>query len=417
MRSVLALILFLVLCAPALAAAEELPPEVDLAAVVQIAKRSDGVRQRAIAARARAARAGLVEASVYPNPSLSYAFTGPLRGPNTIDGAQHWVGIDQPLLLAGQRGARRRAAEGRIRAADARAAADLVGLVREARHLYVDLLLAQETLRIQESSLKALERVRGIVETRSALGGSSRYDAVRLDVEESALAAELERGRAQVDDAGSRLGVLLGRPGWSPRARGKLDPTGVSVPFGQAVKLAARSNAELRAAQREASAAATEAEAASREAWPVPSLGVGALMTTDPRSVAGVVGVSIPFPVFDRAQGTRARARAELAAVDAEQRALLAVTTAEAERAAKQLAMKRASLGRLEQSALTRLPTLARMAEDAYREGAGGVVALLDASTAERDLRLARASLAAEVLHAEIDVLAATGAILETARP
>jgi outer membrane protein, heavy metal efflux system len=149
----------------------------------------------------------------------------------------------------------------------------------------------------------------------------------------------------------------------------------------------------------------------------VPSLGVGAIMTTDPRSVAGVVGVSIPFPVFDRAQGTRARARAELAAADADQRALLAETSAEAERAARQLAMKRASLARLEQSALTRLPTLARMAEDAYREGAGGVVALLDASTAERDLRLSRASLAAEVLHAEIDVLAATGAILETTGP
>lgn len=411
MRPLFAAVAVAFLSVPTPAGAQELPREVDAAAVVRIARSAAGPRVRAIQMRARAAHAGLVEASVHPNPSLSYAFTGPVRGPNTVDGSQHWIGIDQPLLLAGQRGARRRAAEQRIRAADSRAEADVIALVREARHLHVDLLLAEETLRIEQQSLKALARVREIVETRSTLGGASRYDALRLDVEESARGADLERARAAVDDAGSRLGVLLGHPGWSPRARGELEPAGVALSVQRAGELAKVSNAELRAARREASAAASEVDAASREAWPVPSLGVGAIMTTEPRSVAGVVGVTLPLPLFDRAQGARAHARAEARAAEAESRARGAETRAEAERAARQLAMKRSSLVRLERSALTRLPALARMAEDAYREGAGGVVALLDASSAERELRLARANLAAEVMHAEIDVLAATGGL------
>ena len=398
---------------PVGAQAPEPPNEVDLGEVIRMARSSANPRVRAIAVRARTARAELVEASVHPNPSLSYTFTGPLRGPNTLDGSQHFVGLDQPILLSGQRAARQRAAERRVQAAEARADAELMSLVRDARHLYVNLLLAQKSLQIKQRSLETLERVRRIVETRSTLRGSSRYDALRLDVEQSALGAELERQRAEIEDAGARLGALLGRPGWSPRARGKLDPGRSALPPAVAVHALQRSNPELVAALREASAAESEIDAANRDAWPVPTLGIGALMTTEPRSIAGVVGVTIPLPAFDRAQGARSRARAEAAAAEAEQRAVRAEIVAEAQRAARQLALKKATLERLDRSALARLPALTAMAEDAYREGVGGVVALLDASSAERDLLLDRASLAAEVMHAEIDVLALTGAILD----
>ncbi|HLV67084.1 MAG TPA: TolC family protein, partial [Polyangiaceae bacterium] len=109
--------------------AESLPPpalpsKITLADALELL-RNRSPRTRAEQARLEVASAARLEASVYPNPSLSYGALLLARGANTGARRQHEIVVEQPLLLFGQRGARGRVAELSIRAERARIAASL----------------------------------------------------------------------------------------------------------------------------------------------------------------------------------------------------------------------------------------------------------------------------------------------------
>jgi cobalt-zinc-cadmium efflux system outer membrane protein len=388
------------------------PPEVDLAQVLQLAREASPrlAAERTAVAIAEAER---VTAGTHPNPVVGYGYTRPAGGAATLfEGSrQQDVAISQPLLIAGQRGARIEAAERAIEAARARVAANAASLGVEAAVAFVGLASAQERAALLASGRMELERLRGIVAGRQQAGAASQYDLARVEVEVAGWSTRLEEARAEIDDRSGGLAALLGLSGWRPRAKAGLAPLGLQVAPGAVAPERAAGTPAAVAAQREEAAARAGIEVARRERFPVPSIGVGRTWTSEPFGAANLIGLSVEVPIFDTRRGPLDRARAEALAATLRRELAYAEAAANLERYAAVVGRRQAALGGYDRDTAARLPGLGRMAEDAYRLGRGTILELLDATRSRYELQLARIDLVAGLVEAELRYLGASGEV------
>jgi cobalt-zinc-cadmium efflux system outer membrane protein len=196
---------------------------------------------------------------------------------------------------------------------------------------------------------------------------------------------------ADVEDLAGQLAVLLGFPGWSPRAMGTLEvrenlPTGVEELWATANER----RPSLVALRRQQVAARGGVFLAQRERLPVPAISGGLQTTREVTGTSALFGVSVPLPFFDRNQGAIAKATAQMTAADLELQAAQAEVRAQIENSALVLAKRKEALRTFEGAVTDRVPVLRRMAEDAYREGSADILELLDANRSLRDLQVAR---------------------------
>ncbi|MCE9673506.1 TolC family protein [Myxococcus stipitatus] len=365
----------------------------------------------ATAERARVAvtEADRVTAGLLPNPSLSYSSQILATGVNTGSAITHQFTVEQPLLLFGQRGAKRALADRSVAAEQARVKASLAERALSVREAFASLLASQEELRVLEEMSQDLGRVEKVVKGRAAAGDSSRYDVERIEVESRTMEVEVMNARANVDDASGKLAGLLGIPDWNPHAEGTLRSSGAVPPLETLWETSRHQRPSLVAARERQEVARGGLTVARRESLPIPSIAAGLLFTRHEKSTLGYVGVGLPLPLFDRNQGAISRASAE---VDAESRAMdaeLAEANAELSRAHAVLLKRTEALARLEKDVVERLPTVRRMAEDAYREGRGGILELLDAFRSLKDMRVLHLQQSEAVKQAEAAVLFAAG--------
>ncbi|WP_237080084.1 TolC family protein [Myxococcus xanthus] len=354
-----------------------------------------------------------VEAGILPNPSFSYGTQLLAAGVNTGSSVVHELSLEQPLLIFGQRGVRRELAERNVSAEQARVNASLAERALAVREAFAALLTNQEELRVLEETAVDLGRVEKVVKGRAAAGDSSRYDVERIEVESRALEVEVLNARASVDDASGRLAALLGIEGWHPRAQGSLRTTESLPDLPLLWESAQQRRPSLVAARARQAVARGGLDVARRDRLPVPAVAAGVMLTRNEKSTIAMVGVGLPLPLFDRNQGSIARASAE---IQAEARALeaeLAEARAELSRAHAVLEGRKGALARLEHDVVERLPTVRRMAEDAYREGRGNILELLDAFRSLKDMRVLHLKQQETVKVAEASVLFAAG--LDTA--
>lgn len=395
------------------ARASELPETVTIDELLQLL-RERSPRLAAERAQIDVAAADLIAAEVLPNPSISYGSTNVVDGKkNTLfeGNLQQQGTIEIPLLIAGQRPARREAAQRGVSAAQARVQARYADLARQVWQFFVQILAGQEKVRALDEARGSLERIKDIVSGRAHAGTASEYDVLRISLEAVALDTRLADARAEVTNSVGELAALLGLPGWRPRAVGKLGSLGVDLDIDTLWTKAEQANPSIEAARRDELAADAVIERARRERWPVPTVSWGPLFTTDPYGLASSVGVSIAVPLFDRGQGPIAQAVAQKRTATLLRQAVTAETRAELERAAGLLTQRRATLATFEREVLSRLPTLRQMAEDAYRGGKSTILELLDATRSRTELQLSHLDLIAGVMQAEIDILAAAGLI------
>jgi outer membrane protein, heavy metal efflux system len=385
-----------------------LPAEVTIDEVLRLV-RERGPRVAATAAQVEVVAAGRVAAEALPNPSLSYSGLRLAAGANTGSSRQDQFLLEQPLLIFGQRGARRAAAERDLEAEQARVDATFAERAALARQAFATLLARQAAAGYLLDSEVELRRIEGIVRGRAAAGDRSRYDVLRVELEARALSGQVVKVRAEIEDAAGALATLVGAPGWRPTARGELHALDISTDAAQLWEMARTRRRSLRAAQRRIAAAQAQLTLARRERLPIPTLGAGALLTEDRASTSVVFGLSLPLPLFDRGQGALARSRA---AIDAETLALVAEEAevrAEIARSAAVLAERRKAVQSFDTDVSGLIPVLRQMAEDAYREGRGGIVELLDAVRTVRDMRLAYVEHLEALKLAEAATIAAAG--------
>ena len=354
--------------------------------------------------------ADLLDARLYPNPTLSLSTTNITQGQDTFGHHQETLGLDVPILIGGQRGHRERAADARIAAKRAEVDVDQAKAELEIRRRFLVLLAAQEKVTALAAALDDAKAVRVIVAGRQQAGAKSPYELERTDLALAALTSKHDEAVTDVAVASGALAQAVGLPDWQPRAVGTFklpelaELTGLTA---SAAVTPATDHPELVAGVAAQAVARSEQAVAHAEAVPTPSLQLQGFGTTDPEGIALTVGISIPLPLFDRNQGAIARARAQEHAALLEHHATTAELTADLTRALAIERARHAAAAQFEADAIERLPRVRTMAEASYRAGQGGIVELLDALDAITEARLREIELVAAVLDAELDVRAA----------
>jgi len=356
-----------------------------------------------------------ITARTLPNPTISYGGVHLVSGLSTGAVTQHQVIVEQPLLLFHQRQARLDAADTNVKAEVARVAETRAGRRLAVRQTFASLLSRQEQLRVLQESLTNLDRVQQLVRARAAAGDRSQYEVVRIETETESLRVQVMNAATDVEDVSGQLGALLGLSGWTPRAVGALDVGKVSTDIEELWATAQRRLPSLVSLRQQQAAARGGLLLARRERLPVPALSGGTQVTQDVHGTSAFVGFSIPLPFFDHNQGAVAKATAQIDAANLLIQAGMGEARAEIERAAVVLNKRRDALQALEGAVMGRLPTLRRMAEDAYREGSADILELLDANRSLKDFQLARVQQLEAVKLAEETVIGASG--LDTAEP
>jgi len=332
-----------------------------------------------------------ITAATLPNPTVSYGGAHLATGLSTGAITQNQFLIEQPLLFLHQRQARLEVANANLDAEEARVADALASRRLSARSTFASLLSRQEQLRLLQQALDNMEHVQQLVRGKAAAGDRSKYDVARVEVETESVRVETLSAAADVEDLAGQLAVLLGFPGWSPRAMGTLEvrenlPTGVEELWATANER----RPSLVALRRQQVAARGGVFLAQRERLPVPAISGGLQTTREVTGTSALFGVSVPLPFFDRNQGAIAKATAQMTAADLELQAAQAEVRAQIENSALVLAKRKEALRTFEGAVTDRVPVLRRMAEDAYREGSADILELLDANRSLRDLQVAR---------------------------
>jgi outer membrane protein, heavy metal efflux system len=373
-------------------------PPVDVTVDQAIALfREQSPRLAAIRAAIFVADADLLDARIYPNPTISISAAHTTIGGDTMGVTQPTLGIEVPLLVGRQRAHRLTAAEGHGKVARADAASSQGQAELDIHSRFVALLVAQEKTVVLTAGLADTKALREIVVGRSSAGASSMYAVERIDLAIATLASKVDDATADQASAAGDLAVAVGIPGWQPHAIGTLTP----VTTGAAIDVA---HPMLVLDQAKVSSSNADAIRAKADGVPTPSLAIQTWGTTDPRGLVLSAGFSVPLPFFDRNQGAVARARAEGRRAELELSAHKNQLATDLERALRVLAARSAARDRFQADGLQRLTKLRTMAEASYRAGQGGIVELLDALGAITEARLRNLELVAAVVVAALDV-------------
>ncbi|HEY4224002.1 MAG TPA: TolC family protein [Myxococcota bacterium] len=377
------------------------------------------VRDHAPALAAARASFGVVAADetgagVWPNPSASYNFSATVAGADTLNGQQHALDIAQPILIAGQGGARVDAAHAATHAADADLHAAAADLERDARAAFDDLLVAQARVDIADKALAELATAEKVVDARAQTGSSSRYDALRIAAAVATQQAAVGDEEAKLLDAQARVATLLGQPGYAAHAVGDLKPE--ALPQERAFD--ATKLWSVAGAQRRIDAKQKALTRAEREAWPTPQLSVGTFAYTTSPGAAVLAGISSEIPLFDRNQSGIAHARAEVAEAEAQERQ--ALLEGESAYRAARTAAERASAVLAQFDGRTggeQLNSLRGMAREGYESGKQSILELVDALAAIVAVELQRVDLVGNARRTRLDLARASGELGDLVLP
>ena len=387
---------------------ESLPLRVTLDQVLQLLN-DRSPRTAAERAKVDVVAADRITAGTLPNPTISYGGVHLFAGSSTGAVTSHQFVVDQPLLLFAQRQTRRDLAELNVAAEQGRVDASLAERRFAVRQAFASLLARQEELRILQQSHVELQRVQEVVHGRASEGDRSEYDVLRIDTEARTLDIEVRNATTEAENASGHLAAIMGFSGWRPQADGSLQPGNTPTDFDVLWDATQRRRPELVALQRQETAARGELVLAHRERLPVPVVSGGVVTTREVDGTSAYFGASLPLPLFDRNRGAIARATAE---VDARTRAVnaeVAEARAEVERTRATFVSKRETLATIENDLLDQVPTLRRMAEDAYREGRDGILELLDANRSLKEIQLLHLKQLETTKLAEEELLAVAG--------
>lgn len=341
------------------------------------------------AAGLRSAAAGRTIAGLRPNPQVqvqteNIAGSGLYRG---IRSAETTATLALPIELGGKRSARIAVADSRTARAQIDAATALADLNLRISQAYIVAAAAERRVDVARQQAGIAGNAFKAARTRVTAGAGAPIDQQRADVLRVNADVGLERAVREAEVARGNLARLIGQPidgaldlAWFDRVGGygptqPLDPSGTLA---------------LAAAQADLNTAKAQVRLARSQRIPDITISAGARRLSQTNDTAAVIGIAIPFPLFNngaaavsqaQAEQARADANRRLAVIDAEQ----AIASAQAE-LANAAATARAAGG----PGLAAASEAARIARVGYAQGK---FSQLDLLQAEQTLAETRAAL------------------------
>ncbi len=326
------------------------------------------------------ARADLLEAGLLTNPVLSLLF--PI-GPKQLEATLRW-----PVELLWQRP--RRVAAARL-AGDA-AAEKLVSagldLILSVRIGYADLNLAIDREQLAKEAATRLARIATLTQSRLSVGDISRLEARAVDVDAARGTQDAERAAHDVTIARERLRLLLGLPADAglPSLAAAPAPPADCRQTPELLREALVARPDVRAAEIGIEAAA------AKLGWEKSRvLALTAVLDANGEGRDGFEagpGIDLGLPLFNRNQGGRARAEAELQRASASYLALQHRVALELREAAAQFEQAQQSLATWRTTITTPLQANVAEAQAAFDAGEASTLFVLEHTRRLADARL-----------------------------
>ena len=340
------------------------------------------------AAGLRSAAAGRTIAGLRPNPQVqvqteNIAGSGLYRGTRS---AETTATLALPIELGGKRSARIAVADSRNARAQIDAATALADLNLRISQAYIVAAAAERRVDVARQQAGIAGNAFKAARTRVTAGAGAPIDQQRADVLRVNADVGLERAVREAEVARGNLARLIGQPidgaldlAWFDRVGG----------YGPTLPLDPSGTLALAAAQADLNTAKAQVRLARSQRIPDITISAGARRLSQTNDTAAVIGIAIPFPLFNngaaavsqaQAEQARADANRRLAVIDAEQ----AIASAQAE-LANAAATARAAGG----PGLAAASEAARIARVGYAQGKFSQLDLLQAEQTLAETRAA----------------------------
>lgn len=396
--------LALLIAAPLLAAAQDAPLGADLASLLDYARRNNP-ELAAMQHEAQAAAARVQPAGALPDPTLRVELmnvnnygndAGFSLLPNKVGETKYT--LMQMLPAWGKRGLRREAAAAEARQAEARASATWAEQAMKLRTAFAQYYLAARNERITTELLDLVVRLEQVAQSRYAGGLVPQQDAIRAQLEQTAMRGELIGLANEKRQLRSRINALLGRSPASTLAEPQaLPPVPAAALAPQALAARVReASPQVRAEAASLQSAQAKRDLTLRNRYPDFTVGIQPTQMGSRTTEWGVMfELNIPLQQKTRRSEEReAAAMVEAARARAEAAANQAAADLEEQLSALDAARRNEAL--IASRQLPQSDLVLQSAIAAYENGKVDFATLLEAQRAARRTRL-------DLLKAQVD--------------
>jgi cobalt-zinc-cadmium efflux system outer membrane protein len=329
----------------------------------------------------RIREARILQAGLLPNPKLNIEVEeiGGRDERSGFDAAETTLRLSQLIELGGKQSARRRVAELDRDAAAWTYETRRLAVLADTTLAFLDLLSAQERLRLAKDTDRLSEQVHATVAERVKAGKVSPLEGTKASITLSHSRIEREKALRHVSAARARLAAAWNstEPRFEKAAGAMTAPDSIP-PLSRLRRFVSR-NPEVARWTMEMERRLAALELARSRGYPDLTASGGVQRFEESDDYAFVFGVSLPLPLFDRNQGDIRGTRYRLAQAETDRRAaeMAAHTTLTDTYAA--LASAHAEVLALERDVLPAAERAFEAARTGYRQGKFGYLDVLDA--------------------------------------
>ena len=349
-------------------------------------------RVAAAASAVEAAQGARLDASLRPNPAITYQTEGyPLFASprlSFLDNQGLTLRIDQEVETAGRRRLRTQAAEAGVSATQALLRDERRRLDFDVRQGYFQVVLAKANLDVARTTLADIDRTLAVNQARLGEGAIAGVELRRLRSERLRFADDVFNAQLDLQNAKSALLALLNAPDLSL----DIEVTEPLVPAGGMTPVPARTAAlaqandlrpDLLAARQTVRQADTETRL--QRALRTPNVTLGGGYYREYGANAVVFGATVPLPIFNRNQGGVARAEAERRRAEQLADATSIAVRLDVQQALNAVAVSAARVQYIQRESLDNAHQARDTVQASYRLGAANLIDFLDAQRAFRD--------------------------------
>jgi cobalt-zinc-cadmium efflux system outer membrane protein len=301
----------------------------------------------------------------------------------------HWsVGGSIPLDISGKRGRRIDVANAALAVTDADTERILADVRAEVRRAYFQAVAATRRVEVAQELESVASRASAAAGERFQAGAAPRLEALQAQLTLAEAQNDTARARSEVTAARAELNALLGFADHDAPALSDPLETGVLPTAADAVQQAVAGNADIRVLDRQIDEARARVALARAMRRPDPALSGTFTYGAQPEFTAGWrFSAAIALPIFTTGRPEIAVADATLARATADRAATVARLTGTVSAALARAAAAKQAVDRYQSDILPVEFQVEAMAQESYASGQTGLVALLQALQAGREVR------------------------------
>ena len=343
---------------------------------------------RAAAAGIQGAEAGILTASAYQNPTVTFGTLGRqqvLIQNTAFPGMLHGFNFNQTIELPNVRSTRIRAAGIRRQTAQFALAEVRLAIRGAVKQSFYEALRRKREMQIAEGNVELLEDLRRRIRVQVDVGEAARLELTRAEAELAGAQIAVRSAELRFSAALSALYAAVGTPLGRVEPDGELERTQILPALSELQAEMLKRHPSLSVADSEMRYA--EAAVSSEKAQRIPSPSFWADWFQQPEASQYRFGVSVTLPVLNRREGPIAEAEAAQRQTAAAAQVRRLQLSAALERAYNMYQVADQQLQISERGTLRQAEAAVEAAQAAFKFGERGIIEVLDA---QRVLRAAR---------------------------